>query len=119
MKKKIITIVFMMLFIVSTNNWCLATGLGFDPGEFQDAVGILGGSNIISNMGSAIFNAVRLAGSAIAGIYLTILSIKYMTSSVEDKAEIKRKLIPFVIGTAILFGVTFIIEIIINMANWI
>ena len=40
-----------------------------------------------------------------------------MTASVEDKASIKKQLIPFTIGAFLFFGVMFVIDIIIELSK--
>ena len=117
MKKKVVITIMMVLMIITINNTCFATG--FSTWSFKGVGDIIGSGKIITNMASAIFWAVRLAGVAIAVIYITILGMKYMTSSVEDRADIKKKLVPFVTGAAIFFGVSFIIELILDIASWI
>ena len=64
-----------------------------------------------------IIGIIMAVGSFVAvgaGIYL---GIKYMLSSVEEKAEIKKKLVPFIIGLVIFYGATGIISIISKIAE--
>ncbi len=51
-------------------------------------------------------------GYAVALITLTILGIRYMYSSTNDKATIKEKLMAYVIGAVILFGFSTVLGII-------
>ena len=45
-----------------------------------------------------------------------ILGIKYMIGSVEEKAEYKKTMMPYIIGTTILFAASTIVSIIYNVA---
>ena len=67
-------------------------------------------SNLISNILIGI-------GAAIAVIYSVILGIKYMFGAMEEKAEIKESIIPFVIGCMVLFGAFAIWKIVVNVGN--
>lgn len=56
-------------------------------------------------------------GMAVSVIGVIILGIKFMAGSLEEKAEIKEKLIPFLIGTAVIFGAYSIWSIIMTIGN--
>lgn len=104
----IITIAFMSSTSIATIN----------PGDYKNVSGTLSGDDKISQIGGYVFNAVAVVGSGIAIISITILGIKYMVSSVEDKAQVKKKLVPFVIGAAIFFGASFVMRIIFDIVSW-
>lgn len=70
----------------------------------------------ITRLGGIVFNAVQMTGVGIALICITILGAKYMTASVDGKADIKKKLVPFLIGTVIFFGSTIIVRLIVELA---
>lgn len=53
---------------------------------------------------SSLVNLFMAAGTVIAVIVISILGIKYMMGSVEEKAEIKETLIPFIAGCVVIFG---------------
>ena len=54
--------------------------------------------------------------AVIAGvIVITILGVKYMTGSLEEKAEYKKSMIPYLIGVVIFFGLSQILAAIIQM----
>ena len=50
-------------------------------------------------------------------IGLMILAIKYMLGSVEEKAQYKKTMFPYVIGCVLIFGITNILAIIIDMVS--
>ncbi len=62
-------------------------------------------------------NALIGIGTAIAVIYSVVLGIKFMMGSMEEKAEIKESLVPFIIGCIVLFGAFTIWKIVINIGN--
>lgn len=63
-----------------------------------------------------VIGLLQLAGTGIAVITVTLLGAKYMLSSVEQKAEIKNKAIPVVIGCVILFSAVNLVAIVSNFA---
>ncbi len=55
---------------------------------------------------------LQIIGTILSVIILTALGIKYMAGSVEEKAEYKKSLMPYIIGVAILFAGTFLPQLI-------
>ena len=107
---------FIPIFLITTlmaisviPNTCIALGnLGVEPPSVdKDLLKTLGGViGIIMGVGTVV--------AICASIYL---GIRYMLSSVEEKAEIKKKMVPFIIGVAIFYGATGILKIIGDIAN--
>lgn len=60
---------------------------------------------------SKILTVISNIGIAVSVIMLAILGIKYMMGSVEEKAEYKQGLVPYVIGAFVLFGITTFVKI--------
>lgn len=65
--------------------------------DFSNTEGIGGVLNIIIGL-------LQVAGTGVAVIMVTMLGIKYLLASVEEKAEIKKQAVPIVIGAVLLFG---------------
>ena len=63
-----------------------------------------------------ILGYIQSIGSIISVIVLTIIGIKYMIGSVEEKAEYKKTLIPYFIGAVLLFAGANIVQIIYDWA---
>ena len=62
------------------------------------------GEEKIQKASNSLVNLFIVAGTIIAVVYIGILGIKYMAGSVEEKAEIKQTLIPFIVGCVVVFG---------------
>lgn len=58
----------------------------------------------LQNLSSTIYNIIFSIGMVIAVIVGTILGIKFMISSVEEKAKIQQILVVYVVGCCVLFG---------------
>ena len=58
----------------------------------------------LKTFSSDVYNLILSIGMVIAVIVGTVLGIKFMISSVDEKAKIKETLIVYGIGCAVLFG---------------
>ncbi len=108
----------------------LATVLGEDRGTvpFNDVLTDIGvykptdsitGTDALrmENVASQILTVITNIGIITSVIILAVLGIKYMIGSVEEKAEYKADLVPYVVGAFILFGITTIMKILIAIGN--
>lgn len=71
------------------------------------------GTSSTGKIGGVINNVIfliQVAGTGIALIVITMLGIKYIIASVEEKAEIKKQAVPILIGCILLFGAVNIIS---------
>ena len=57
---------------------------------------------------------VQSIGSVVSVVALCIIGIRYMVSSVEEKAELKGVLIYYVIGAVLVFATTTVVSIVYN-----
>ena len=71
----------------------------------RDDTKFIGKANII-------IGAIQTIGIVISVITITILGIKYMVGSIEQKAEYKKTMIPYIIGVFFLVGTITVLEII-------
>lgn len=115
MKKKVIcTLLTLMCIIAIIPSFTLAGDINTD--EFS-AIYNKNGTSKVTNAGGSILAVVQVIGISCGVICLIILGIKYMYSSTNDKATIKEKLIPYLIGAIIMFGGTGILTLVANFAQ--
>lgn len=79
--------------------------------------GIVFDKEKMKNTSNTIANILIAIGTVIAVIVSSILGIKFMIGSVEEKAQIKEALVPFVIGCIVIFGAFTIWKIFVNIGN--
>ena len=120
-KKKILfnflTIIFISFIIILTfSNLCYAEQLNLgdlnqyvqspdrDPTEFRERI-----NNVIY--------LIQVIGSVLSVVILIIIGIKYMISSVEEKAEYKKTMIGYIIGCILIFSTVNLLSIIYNIAT--
>ncbi len=114
MKKKTISIfVLVVIFIVFLMQVTYAVDLGL-----EDNLNLYkgGGDNTTSkqlvNKAEVIVSAIQVIGIVLSVIMLMVIGIKYMVGSVEEKAEYKKTLVPYVVGALLLFTGSLIPQII-------
>ena len=120
MKKRLFIGVLIVLLICFICSSCYADKLDDVVTSMKDAnkqdstikkdSGIGGSINLIIGL-------LQVVGTGISVVTITLLGGKYMLSSVEQKAEIKQRAMPVVIGMIILFGAVNMVAIVGNLAN--
>lgn len=107
MIKKIVTLSILIitvfsLFIVSNSYAIDIDNLIDNPNTTDDGVVEL--QDASQKLISTIIVAIRIVGTGIATIMLMVLGIKYIMGSVEEKAQIKKHAVVYVVGAVVLFG---------------
>lgn len=69
------------------------------------------------DIGKVIFGAIQGIGIGISVIVIIVLGIKYLLGSVEEKAQYKNSMIPYILGVIFLAGATTIPNIIYTNIN--
>lgn len=68
-----------------------------------------------SEIMSILYNSLLTLGVIITVAIGGALGVKFMTSSAEDKAKVKESMIPYVVGSAVIFGALIIWKICIDI----
>lgn len=71
----------------------------------------------ITGFAKSVIVITQIIGVGTALIMAIILGMKYMVSAPDDKAQIKKHAVVYVIGAVVLFGAAGILEIIKNFAG--
>lgn len=103
--KKILTFIATLLIVMSCLSVTVfakidATGI---LNEMENNVDV-GNAAPLQQLGGNILGILQVAGIIIGAIILTVLGIKYMTGSLEEKAEYKKTMIPYVVGAVIIIA---------------
>ena len=70
------------------------------------------GAMKLEAIGNNIIGVIQVIGTGSSVVALIIIGIKYMMGSVEEKAQYKETMKPYLIGAIMLFGITNILYII-------
>ena len=104
-KLVIIAIVFLILILFAIPTYSIATVNPIENPENYEPGGISStDSDKIVNRVNPILGTITVIGIVISAITLTVLGIKYMIGSVEEKAEYKKSMIPYIIGVVLLLA---------------
>ena len=111
MKKtmKILTVLLLAIVLITFATNVFADEL--DPAKLTPSYG---DSTALQNKAGQIMGMIRNVSAVVAVIALMIIGIKYMIGSVEERAEYKKTLIPYVIGCVLVVSTTTIVSFIYN-----
>ena len=73
----------------------------YDPGEINSA-----DKPVIADMTAKILKYVRYFGIILSLIILSIIGLKYIMASADEKASYKENMVPYFIGIMVLMGST-------------
>lgn len=107
--KKIISMTLIIITILSLGVISYGFGINDLPGTDIRA-------ESFERTGNSIVKIISTIGVVISVVMLIVIGIKYMMGSVNEKAEYKKTLLPYVIGAAIVFAASGIANIIYELA---
>ena len=70
----------------------------------------------VADKGNVIIGIIQVIGSLTSVIMLIVIGIKYMVGSVEEKAEYKKSMLPYIIGAVMVFASAQLVQVIYNWA---
>ena len=103
--------VFMFIFNIVANVYAAPTF------SVEGLTGTPPSDTSITNVGNGIVTIVTTIGSILSVIVLIILGIKYMMGSVEERADYKKTMMPYIIGAALVFAASTIANIVYKIAT--
>ncbi len=71
----------------------------------------------IQNIGNTIIGVIQIIGTILSVLVLAVLGIKYMLGSVEERAEYKKSMGPYILGAIMVFAITNLLGIIAPIAK--
>lgn len=80
--------------------------------QFEGKDGGLEGKEFATDIIKQVLTAIRVFAAGLAIIMITVMGIKYMMAAPTEKAEVKTKLINFIIGIALVVAATTIIDLV-------
>lgn len=114
-------IALILMLIISITNITYASEWLSDPREnpesFSPGSGGAAGATKVQDIGNRIIGIFQLIGTLASVIVLIVIGIKYMAGSIEERAEYKKTMMPYVIGALLVFGITNILGIVSNITE--
>lgn len=119
MKKIVLTLLIILLLMsIICTNYVFAD----DIEDIKSNMSDIGDASGITNTGTAkVINSVigimQIVGSGISLIVITMLGIKYILASPSEKADVKKNIMPILIGCVLLFAAVNIVGMIESFSN--
>lgn len=112
-REKILPILLIILLLIMLGNNIFAA---YTPNDLTGTATVAGEK--VKNLGNEVLGVLQAIGIVVSVIVLIILGIKYMMGSVDQKAEYKKSMLPYVIGASVLLSASIITNIIMNAVSF-
>lgn len=97
--QKVLSIILLTMMIVSTISTVVMAAT--TPGNITAADNV--NTESIDKAGRNLLGVVQAIGVVLSVVVLAAIGVKYMMGSVEEKAEYKKTLMPYVVGAGLIF----------------
>lgn len=117
-RKKLFTIFILILSVLAIfSSTCMAINDPItDPNAYKPGNINASDANVVTSKAGVIFNVISTLGIITAVITIVVIGIKYMIGSVEEKAEYKKTMIPYLIGVVMIGSISGILRLIASLA---
>lgn len=119
MKKRVRIFSIIMLIIITLSSFMATISYAdlinpndYNPNNSNDEV-----PEKFTNMVGIIATTIQTIGVILSVIVIGLLGIKYMTGSAEERADYKKSMIPFLVGTVLIVAVGTIIRIVNDLTS--
>ena len=112
--KKIIILFVIIFFAISIFNLCYAADVKFNANTYKPSDLTNDDTKVAFDKAGIILVAVRNVSVVVAVISLMIIGLKYMFGSIEEKANYKATMMPYIIGCVLVASGTTIVTFIYN-----
>ena len=114
-KTRKIIIFFLIIFLaISTFNLCYSADVKFNANTYKPSDLTNDDTKVAFDKAGIILGAVRNVSVVVAVISLMIIGLKYIFGSVEEKANYKATMMPYIIGCVLAASGTTIVTFIYN-----
>ena len=114
-KKILIILINLILILFIISNAVFGSDL---IDNFTSSISTSGtGAEEVKTRGGRIVGIIQVVGTIVAVGMLMVLGIKYMLGSADQKAEYRKTMIPYLIGSILIFGFSNITQVIYEWAS--
>lgn len=115
-KKAILTSICVIIFSLTIQNNIYATD--FNPDAYKpQSTTVVSGADKVQTVANNIIGPIKIIGSVVSVLALIVMGIKYVTGSVEERAEYKKTMTPYIIGVIMVFAITNLLDIIVKIVG--
>lgn len=113
-KKILIILINLILILFVLSNIAFASGI---IDVFDDSIVTNGkGANDVKDRAGRIVGIIQVIGTIVSVGMLMVLGIKYMLGSADQKAEYRKSMLPYIVGSVLIFGFSNLTQIIYEWA---
>ena len=109
-----VIIAFSMVFCFTQNVSLAKVDTGVIDNMENQEIGAETG-NKVSEIGGKIVNAITTVAIVVSVVALTVIGIKYIIGSTQEKAEYKKSLIPLVVGILVIIFASTIVKLLFSI----
>ena len=118
---KIVSTLMIALMLIMVVVPSFAANPGAILGEIDNKVGndynTIQGYTQINKTAGRIIKIIRYIAVVIGVILIAVFGIKFMLGSAEEKAEYKKSFVPLIVGIVVVFGATYIAQVLFSLAK--
>lgn len=111
--KKIIFVIIIFIFVLLFLGTTIFAGDRIRTEDYYHPLS-LGDATYIFKKGALVLNVLRIIAALVSVVVITILGIRYMVGSVEQKAEYKQTMVPVVVGCLLITSLSTILSLIVS-----
>ncbi len=115
--KRVVMLIVLVLAIIGTTSSAIASNGRIDPNDYKPSDIQYWNETPAIEIGNRIVGGIMLVGTIVAVGTIMVVGIKYMMSSVEEKAEYKKTMGNYLIGAFLTFATCTLISIIYNVVT--
>lgn len=114
-KRILINLILFLIFLFVLSNTVFGQSL---VETFKDKIFIgSGSSQELQTTGGKIIGIIQVVGNIASIVMLIVIGIKYMIGSVEERADYKKTLFPYLVGAILIFSAVNLTQAIYNWAS--
>lgn len=107
-KSKLITLLIIFIIIIFP---LIVNATQINPDDYKPKELTSGEADGINSFGGKIAGVIQIVGTMVSVGTMIIIGIKYVVASVDEKAEYKERIFPYLIGAILLFGASNLVNI--------
>lgn len=113
-----VLIIAVSMLVIMPDNMSLAATAA-DAGSAIDGIQVTGGGDVskLQSVIGKLLGFLQVASGIIAVLMIAITGFQYIVETPEVKSEIKKKMLPIIVGIVLVFGATSIAKFIIGVAG--
>ena len=117
MKKtiKIISILFLLILLIFSTTTYVQADIDIKPNDYNPGMPTVQEGGRVTTIAGKILRIIRNCGAIASIVVMSIIGLKYMLASLDEKANYKENMIPYIVGCALLATCTTIPSIIYNI----